>query len=477
METFEFTHSYHRFPEEVPNRLDVLYNDKVFDVLNDYEKRAKFPFKDLKEVVAFRKERRNPQLSPSEDFTYTDIGSIDVIFGEPLPSIMQGKDASSSRMRQVMRNGDVLLSTTRPFRNAICITPEYLDNQICSTGFSVLIPKDVNSKFLFLALRSEIGNLQLQKLCSGSGYPAINQEIDVPVIRIPCPTNIKKQEKIVEAIKPFETEAKTLKAKATKLQNEAVNYLLEQLQIEIPENPNYFFKSGAEKQTISFSISVDTIFDRIHYLYFHPKYKALEALKKNFKTVTLESICTKPITRGEQPYYDEKGSNIVLKTVDLKNRFIDYDNALKVKDEFFATQKTSIVNSGDILLASTGYVSMGKVDVYDREQPGMVDGHVSIISVNEQYDPYFVCFFLRSHIGQIQIEKEFTGSSGQVELQAKDINTFVLPSSESIPRKRQEEISNVIRTKIEKAIGLEQQATDKLTEAKKLFESLVLKNK
>lgn len=285
------------------------------------------------------------------------------------------------------------------------------------------------------------------------------------------------QEKILAKIKPIELGAQFQKAQATKLQNEALNYLLEQLKIEVPENSNYFFKSGAEKQTINFAVTADNLFDRIHYLYYHPKYKVLGQLKKNFRTVSLDGICTKPITRGEQPYYDETGSNIVLKTVDLKNRFIDYDNALKVKEGFFASQKTSIVNSGDILLASTGYVSMGKVDVYDREEPAMVDGHVSIISVNDKYDPYFICFFLRSHIGQIQIEKEFTGSTGQIELQPKDINKFILPSSDNIPRKQQEEISKVIRTKIEKALDLEQQASDKLKEARKLFESLVLHSK
>ncbi len=372
MENFEFTHSFYRFPKEVSNRLDVLFNDTIFDALLDYEKKSKYPFKMLRDIVTFRKETRNPQLNPTEDFIYTDIGSIDTIFGEPIPSIMQGKDAHSSRIRQVIKSGDVLLSTTRPYRNAICVTPEKLNNQICSTGFSVLIPKGVISKFLVLALRSEIGNLQLQKFCSGSGYPAINQEIDVPVIRIPCPESKNEQERLVDKVKPLEIEAKSLKQKATKLQDEAVNYLLKELKIEMPDNPNYFFKTGSENQAINFAITPDNIHDRLHYLYYHPKHKILDKLRNNFKTVSLECICKKPIIRGEQPKYDATGSSIVLKTVDLKNRFIDYENALKVNDDFFSKQKTSIVNTNDILLASTGYVSMGKVDVYDRNEPAMV---------------------------------------------------------------------------------------------------------
>ncbi len=105
----------------------------------------------------------------------------------------------------------------------------------------------------------------------------------------------------------------------------------------------------------------------------------------------------------------------------------------------------------------------------------MADGHVSIIRVNNNYDPYFICFYLRSHLGQIQIEKKFSGSSGQIELQTKEINSLILPASESLPKKQQEEISKIIRTKIEEALVLEKEAADKLSEANKLFEKLIKK--
>lgn len=475
MEAFELTHSYYRFPNEVPNRLDVLFNDTIFDVLFEFEKCSNYPFKNLREVVGFRKEMRNPKLNPREEFIYTDIGSIDIEFGEPAPSIMRGEEANSSRMRQVMRTEDVLLSTTRPYRNAICITPDTLDNQICSTGFSVLIPKDVTSRFLFLALRSNIGNLQLQKLCSGSGYPAINQEIDVPTIRIPCPGSFKEQERIVNEIKPIEDLAKSLKAKAIKLQNEAINYLLEKLHIKIPENPSYFFKTGSEKLSFSFGIEFDVISDRIHYLFYHPKYKILEDLKAKYRTVNLGSIITTPITRGEQPIYDENGDNIVIKTVDIKDHYIRYEDALKVNNDFFNSDKCIKLIKGDILLASTGYVSMGKINVYDRDETATVDGHISVIRINDNYDPYFVTYYLRSYLGQIQIEKFFTGSSGQIELQPNDINSFILPSHEIFPKRKQKEIATVIKNKIEEALSFEQSANEKRLEAKKLFESLILK--
>jgi type I restriction enzyme S subunit len=82
----------------------------------------------------------------------------------------------------------ILVSITRPTRNAIAIVPKELDGQICSTGFAVLKCKgNMNNRFLFHALRTRLVNWEFQKNCSGSGYPAINQEIDLPKIKVPKP--------------------------------------------------------------------------------------------------------------------------------------------------------------------------------------------------------------------------------------------------------------------------------------------------
>ena len=473
MEIFEFTHSYYRFPDEVSNRLDALFNDTVFDILTNYQAASKYPFKELKEVVHFRKEKRNPLSEPDEDFLYTDIGSVDIVFGEASPSVISGGSATSSRMRQVMHKDDVLLSTTRPYRNAICIVSDEIDKQICSTGFAVLDSKAVTSKFLFLALRSKVGHLQLQKFCSGSGYPAINQENDVPVIKIPCPNSLDEQESICKAIEPLEKKAKELRLEATELQNEAVNYLLEKLHIDIPESLNYFFKSGKEKKSFSFFVPSDDVSGRLHYLNYHPKYKYIKEFQRKYRTVTLGSICKRDICPGVQPYFVEQGERMALKTVDLKNKYIDYNNALRVTAEFFNENEFAQVQKGDIIIAATGFVSMGKVDVFEHDTPALISGELLSLRVNEHYDPYFIAFFLRSHLGQIQIEKYWTGSSGQIHLYDKDVTNFVVPSDESVPKELQIEISKEIKKNLERAISLEDQARTILVEAEEVFERLV----
>jgi hypothetical protein len=59
----------------------------------------------------------------------------------------------------------------------------------------------------------------------------------------------------------------------------------------------------------------------------------------------------------------------------------------------------------------------------------MIENHVSIVRLVQGYNPYFVTYFLLSHLGKLQFEKWWTGSSGQIELQPTDLGKFILPDS------------------------------------------------
>lgn len=476
----ETSNFYYRFPTEIYSRLDFMHYHPELDVLDDLEKLTKYDVTTISTIMS-KPENLVSGKTP-KGVLYVDDGTpflggtnvrtneTDLSETTKIPSIYHTTVLAASQLAK----NDILITIAGVGLGTCSIyeSEEEANINQAIARLRLVDKSEMNSHFLVRYLNSQFGQFGFVKYSHLVWQPNINLE-EIKLLKIIKPS-IREQERILEKIEPIEIEAKTLKTKATKLQSEALNYLLEELKITVPENPNYFFKTGAEKQTITFDVFPEDTNDRIHYLFSHPKYIAIEELKANFKTVTLQSISTKSVARGEQPIYDENGDNIVIKTVDIKDRFIDYENALKVNNEFFNSNKSAKLIKGDILLASTGYVSMGKVNVYDREETAIADGHISIIRVNENYDPYFVAYYLRSHLGQIQIEKYYTGSSGQVELQQGDINKFVLPSCESIPKKRQEEIAKTIRKKIEEAIKLEQQAKEKQAEAMRLFERLVM---
>ena len=49
------------------------------------------------------------------------------------------------------------------------------------------------------------------------------------------------------------------------------------------------------------------------------------------------------------------------------NDFIDYDNCLRTSRQYADNVSDAKVEKGDILVASTGYVSMGKIDIYELD--------------------------------------------------------------------------------------------------------------
>lgn len=471
---FDFFHYYHRLPGDIPDRLDVLYNDTIFDAAEESIQGSPFDFVAIGEATTIKREARNPQKAPNAEFMYVDIGSIDTDTGRANPEKMKGADAKSSRMRRVIHKNQVLVSTTRPTRNAICVVPEELDNQICSTGFAVLEPKpDLLPRFLFHSLRSILCTLQFERYCSGSGYPAINQETDLPKIRIPRPDTLT-QYRIIERLASLEIEADQFELQASQARETANATIVAELGLKKPQETHYFFKSGAENRSSAFYEFASDLADRLHFLFYHPKHAYLNELGMKYKVTLLGTACREPIHRGEQVQEDENGNQVLLKTVNLKNDHIDFDNATPISVETFESNPSARVQKGDILLASTGYVSMGKVDVYDRETPSLVDGHISIIRLNDDYDAHFVAYFLRSHLGQLQMDRWWTGSSGQIELPQSDVARFIIMSCQSLTLTQQSQIARQITTQLGKARELDIRAKAIRNESKQLFERFML---
>lgn len=476
------TNYYFRFSDIFESRLDFVYYHPELDVLNNLQALTSFEVCSIDEILVPGDGITSG--STPKDITYSDegimfLGATNIQNGLlDLSSIVRIPDSyhrgilSSS---QLLRD-DVLVSMAGHYIGKCCvydIDEEANINQALArlrVDRSIIIPD-----FLSLYLNSKFGQLGFRKYQHDVGQPNINLE-EIKRIRIIKP-NIPKQSEMLEKLKPLQIASRGLEADAKKDRKAAEIYFLQELgmKFDFSELSNYFFKTGYEKQTIWLYIYPEKLDDRLHYLFFHPRYSILDSLHDRCATASLSEICSDPIIRGEQPEYDEKGTFSVLKTVDLKNGYIDYDSALKVSEDFFYEHPSAHIRKGDILIASTGYVSMGKVDVYDRNEPAMVDGHVSVVRLNARYDTYFIAYFLRSHLGQLQFEKWFTGSSGQIELQPADLGKFIVPTNNDrgVPLREQRRISEIITEQLNKARDLEKQADAKWQEAKKKFEEMI----
>ena len=116
----------------------------------------------------------DPKKSPDSEIDYIDISSIDnarQIIGDVKRYRLK---EAPSRARQIVRSGDVLFATVRPYLRNIASVPKHHDRQIASTGFSVLRPAaGISPAFLYYKAISRDFVNALSGMQYGVSYPAV----------------------------------------------------------------------------------------------------------------------------------------------------------------------------------------------------------------------------------------------------------------------------------------------------------------
>ena len=171
--------------------------------------------------IADDTERVNPTKNPEMEFLYVDIASIDnVTYQITKPKRLKGKEAPT-RARKLIRVGDVIFATTRPYLKNVAIVPDWLDNQVCSTGFAVLraIPEEAIPKWLFYYLISDFAVEQIRPMMRGANYPAITDR-DLFNLKIPLPP-LSEQKRIVAKLDEISRRLEEAKRLAREAREEA----------------------------------------------------------------------------------------------------------------------------------------------------------------------------------------------------------------------------------------------------------------
>ena len=129
----------------------------------------------LGELVKKTKQR-NPTQTPDEVFTYVDVSGVSNLTFEITETQKLLGSEAPSRARKVIRANDIILATVRPTLRRVAIVPSYLDNQVCSTGFSVIQTESSKStaEFIYFFLLSDGVNKRLGNIQTGATYPAVS---------------------------------------------------------------------------------------------------------------------------------------------------------------------------------------------------------------------------------------------------------------------------------------------------------------
>ncbi len=132
----------------------------------------------------------NPLRSDAEDeFDYIDLSAVD----QELKAITNARTLTCgeapSRARQLVKNGDVLVSTVRPNLNGVALVPDELSGATASTGFCVLRANQerLHARYLFQWVKSDSFVKSMVKQATGASYPAVSDKI-IHESSIPLPS-------------------------------------------------------------------------------------------------------------------------------------------------------------------------------------------------------------------------------------------------------------------------------------------------
>lgn len=134
--------------------------------------------------------------APEHELAYIDLSAVDNATKTVSDvQTLKGRDAPS-RARQLVKSGDILVSTVRPNLNGVARVPEALDGATASTGFCVLrpTPSILDGSYLFHWVRSPDFVADMVRKATGASYPAVSDKI-IGQSEIPLPP-LREQKRI-----------------------------------------------------------------------------------------------------------------------------------------------------------------------------------------------------------------------------------------------------------------------------------------
>lgn len=317
----------------------------------------------LGEIIE-RIETTDPRKVPDSEFCYIDVSSVsNRTLKIEETQLLKGVDAPS-RARRVVRTNDVIFATVRPTLRRIAIVPDYLDGQVCSTGYFVIRPKsNLDPRFAFFFLQSENFMVRMESLQKGASYPAVtdgemrSQPIPVP----PLP----EQERIVSILEEAFAGIATATAHAER------NF----------HNARELFQSVLQS--------------------------TFEQKGEDWVETTLGEVYDVRDGTHDSPKYQPEGHPLIT-SKNLKREGLNYDKVKFISDtDFEKINERSKVDRGDVLFAMIG--TIGNPVVVQLE-PDFAIKNVALFKTGEK-DGQFLRYYLESSFVIEKMEREAKGTT------------------------------------------------------------------
>jgi len=179
-------------------RFDAEYFQPKYDRIIKVVKKYKGGWDTLGNLLNIKD--RNFEPADKKEYRYIELANIGGNGEVTGHTTEEGQELPTRARRKVCAN-DVIVSSIEGSLSSIALITKECDNALCSTGFYVVNSDDINSETLLVLLKSQVGQEQLKKGCSGTILTAINKDelgkVVLPVVDKKIQSKI--QQKITES--------------------------------------------------------------------------------------------------------------------------------------------------------------------------------------------------------------------------------------------------------------------------------------
>lgn len=332
----------------------------------------------------------NPATKPAETFIYVDLSAVDQLEKQITSAASVLGSEAPSRARQLIKKGDVLVSTVRPNLNGVAAVTEAFDGATASTGFCVLRPRPdkLSSNYLMHWVRSPQFIELMVKQATGASYPAVSNRI---VESSPIPLPPLDEQRWIAAILD--------KADALRRKRRRILSLLGTLAQSI------FLEIFGDPENNPKGLPFGRIGDLLEETQYGIGEKASD--KGKYPILRMGNITSDGRTDFE----------------DLK--YIDLDE--KELDKF-------TLRRGDILFNRTNSAELvGKTAVFDRDEPFAFAGYLVRARAKKGISPRYISGYLNSKHGKATLRSMAKSIVGMANINAREMQTIpiLIPDTKS----------------------------------------------
>lgn len=329
--------------------------------------------------------------------------------------------------------------------------------------------KIVNPIYLTYILNWMQENKVFYNTCTNwNNQSGINIELLKSYI-VPLPS-LNVQNEIVKIIQKAYTLKSQYEDEANDLLTTIDDIVLNGLGIKYSKNINYkFYSINAMGMKNS----------RIDSYYHQPKFEEVKEniINSKYKTVSLLTLLADVIS-GQRPQGGVSQIKEGIPSIGgehiLSDGSIETENLKYIPIDFHNAHLNSKVNVLDVLMVKDG-ATTGKIGIIPKNYPyndANINEHVFILRTKPGVNPYYIFAYLKSEIGQIQIQREITG--GTIMGIIKDSLKNILIPYEKTNFNIQDEIANEYISNINKAKQLQDKAIKEFKQAKIKIEKIIL---